>query len=59
VHVLVACYRGRIGYKEACFPLICSLSVHHLSLLSLSVLSYSSLPFDHFTIVHFFDKFFV
>jgi len=59
VHALVACYRGRIGYKEACFPLICSLSVHHLSLLSLSVLSYSSLPFDHFTIVHFFDKFFV
>jgi len=21
VHALVACYRGRIGYKEACFSL--------------------------------------
>jgi len=59
VHALVACYGGRIGYKKACFPLICLLLVYHGSLLSLSVLSCSSLPFDHFPIVHSFDKSFV
>jgi len=59
VHARVACHRGRLGYKEACF----SLSLFTISSFTFrsclsSLLLYSSLRFDHFSIVRSFDKVF-
>jgi len=57
VHARVACHRGKLGYKEACFSLSLFTigSFAFRSCLS-SLLLYSSLPFDHFSLVRSFDK---
>jgi len=60
VHALVACYRGRIGYKEACFSLDLFI-ISSSSFASLFCLSYLILHFRLiiFPIVHSFYKSFI